>query len=504
MKKILILALSAVLALTLFAGCASGEPATEQPEAAEEVTPEVTEQPSEPPEETEAEETAAETDDAQPAVQWLSTYDGPDRKDDKFFGVTEKSGGGYIAVGTTENTDESVDALIASYDADGALEWEKKLVSSQFNVVTETEQGFLAVGSTSSQEAPFADTAEDSAKSEDSAGTAEEEAADTAAGDETAEEETPDTNAAAIMFDETGEIVWATSFGGTGYDTLTGHGWARTGTPVILEDGGFLIPGTTYSDDGEFEGKNLGGGEGFLAELGADGSLVSTQTFGSTGAECLFEVKQLDDGGFVVAGTTHPAVTEEDEHLPVDGMFEGLSDDWEEGNLFVSKLDAERNVEWTSMLHTFGTSWGVGLTVTDGGVVVAGDTFAEAAEGEETFLYLNKLDAEGNVVWTQQYGDEGRIFMASFEPDGKGNYILAGETHYDSIIDEGAEGIRGWFGLVDGEGNLLWERRYDGTDYEVLFHVSPASDGGYIAAGEQASEKGDWDGSLIKYAAYAA
>ena len=63
--------------------------------------------------------------------------------------------------------------------------------------------------------------------------------------------------------------------------------------------------------------------------------------------------------------------------------------------------------------------------------------------------------------------------------------------------------MRGWLGCIDKDGNLLWERNFEGSDYELHIHAEPTSDGGVVLAAQQASEEGDWDAVLMKYAPYA-
>ncbi len=59
-----------------------------------------------------------------------------------------------------------------------------------------------------------------------------------------------------------------------------------------------------------------------------------------------------------------------------------------------------------------------------------------------------------------------------------GGYILAGWI-YSS--DEGSEDA--WVLKFDGQGNLVWQKRYGGTSVDIAYSVIPTSDGGYAVAG---------------------
>ena len=57
----------------------------------------------------------------------------------------------------------------------------------------------------------------------------------------------------------------------------------------------------------------------YLARLDANGSIKWERTYGGTGEDRAYEVQQTLDGGFIVAGYTHPddAVAEYDDNIYV-------------------------------------------------------------------------------------------------------------------------------------------------------------------------------------------
>jgi hypothetical protein len=432
---------------------------------------------------------AAEDKKSGSKVDFTSTYKGTANADDRMFGVTPTSDGGYIAVGNTqtkEDKKEKETAFYIKYNAKGTQEWVMQVPNTHLQAVIETTEGYLAVGNTTSTDAPFSGTA----KVEKKAG------------------EEANVNAAAVLFDKAGKIIWAKSFGGSGYDVFTGHSWSGGGYPSVLPNGNFLVPGSTSSNDGDLKGKNLGESDGILAEIDPKGNLVSVNVYGSSGNELLHDAIVLEDGSILISGTTHPKEDEKTKVVsPADGMFKGLSDDWNEMSVFVSKLDKNKKVVWTKLIHSH-SAWVVGMSLAkDGGIMLASDGIKETAEGEATALSLYKLDAQGSIVWEKEYkndkNDKGRIFLNSLRTAADGTVLISGEVHYQSIIEPGTEGMRGWLGGVDKDGNLLWERNFEGSDYELHIHAEPTADGGVILAAQQASEEGDWDAVLMKYAPYA-
>ncbi len=473
LKKAGIIGLALTVSLTLLSGCSAIEGTGESTEDKS-----VSQM-------SQAGDTAAgaKGDAALPETEWLSAYNGPDKEDDRMFGVTVGADGSYIAVGNSENADESKTAVYLKYKADGTQEWAKQIPDTHLQAVIETKSGYLAVGSTTSKGEPFF-----------------KETGAAAAGE-------ADTNAAAVLFDKEGKIIWAKTFGGSDYDVFTGHMWSGSGYPSQLPNGNFLILGNTFSEDGDFKGRHIGASDGFLLEIDPDGNLVSVNLYGGSGSDTLHEAIVLEDGSILISGITNPPVEEKTKKvLPADGMFKGLSDGWDEGSVFVTKLDKNKNILWTKLINAHGP-WVIGMTkAKDGGILLAADGMKETAEDEATSLYLYKLDADGNTLWEKAYsndkGDGARIFVTSLRGAADGTYLLSGEVHYKSVIEPDAEGMRGWLGCVDETGKLLWERNFEGTDYELHIHAEPAPDGGVILAAQKASEEGDWDAILMKYAPY--
>ena len=88
---------------------------------------------------------------------------------------------------------------------------------THLQAVIETEAGYLAVGNTTSKGAPFFEDSVEASVTEEKA----------------------DVNAAAVLFDKDGKIIWAKSFGGSAYDVLTGHSWSGSGYPLYFLMGTF-------------------------------------------------------------------------------------------------------------------------------------------------------------------------------------------------------------------------------------------------------------------------
>jgi len=121
-----------------------------------------------------------------------------------------------------------------------------------------------------------------------------------------------------IRLNSDGITRWIKTFGGSSTDDY----------PYITQtvDGGFVLTGSTSSNDGDFSGLNLGSFDIFVIKLDSDGNSSWIKTYGGSSFDMSESITQTGDGGLVLTGNT-----ESD-----DGDFSGLKlGSWD---IFVIKL----------------------------------------------------------------------------------------------------------------------------------------------------------------------
>jgi len=165
------------------------------------------------------------------------------------------------------------------------------------------------------------------------------------------------------------------------------------GTSLIqTSDGGYAIAGSTRSF-------SAGEADVYVVKLDANGNLQWTKTIGGPKREWGFSLTQTSDGGYAIIGTTSS-----DELAPYSGPAEA--------DVYVVKLDAKGNLQWTKTIggpeHDRGTSL---IQISDGGYAIAGSTQSFGAG--EWDIYVVKLDKNGNaccaVSQTSQVGSGGTL-----------------------------------------------------------------------------------------------
>jgi len=148
------------------------------------------------------------------------------------------------------------------------------------------------------------------------------------------------------------------------------------------------------------------------------------------------------------------------------------------GDVYLLKIDAEGDTIWT---RTYGGSqrdYSTSLSQTiDRGFIIAGYTQSFGA-GESDF-YLVKTDPYGDTLWTQTYGGSQTDLGLSIVQTADGGYIFSGETE-----SFGAGGIDVFLVKTDAVGDTIWTRTYGGSGDDRGYSIAQTSDGGYIIAGE--------------------
>lgn len=98
-----------------------------------------------------------------------------------------------------------------------------------------------------------------------------------------------------IKMNENREIEWQNCYGGSDFDNFS--------TIFNTADGGYIVGGSASSTDGDITG-NHGGRDIWIVKLDEAGSIEWQKCYGGSGIEYFGSLIQTDDGGYVVAGTS--------------------------------------------------------------------------------------------------------------------------------------------------------------------------------------------------------
>jgi len=124
------------------------------------------------------------------------------------------------------------------------------------------------------------------------------------------------------------------------------------------------------------------------------------------------------------------------------------------------------------------------IQTSDGGYALTGYT---GSYGVNIDVWLVKTDSFGRAQWNRTYGGSSYDYANSIAQTSDGGYILAGITN-----SYGAGSADVYVVKTYANGSMQWNKTYGGSGYESAACVVQSSGGGYVVAGQSASNNDDF------------
>jgi len=229
-----------------------------------------------------------------------------------------------------------------------------------------------------------------------------------------------------------------------------GEGLSEVGRDLCPAADGLVVAGMRYSADRREDV--------LVTRFDAHGDIAWSKAIGGPGRDVGEGICPSPDGGFYIAGYTTSAGA-------------GVED------VLVLKLSGSGELEWASTFGGEGYDAAFDLCPsTDGGVVVCGLTYSSGAAISD--IYLVKVDAAGQAVWTKTYGGARIDRSAGIESLPDGGYVVAGGTS-----SSGAGNVDMYVLRLDSAGGEVWAKTYGRAAYDTASQAIPLRDGGFLVAG---------------------
>jgi len=263
-----------------------------------------------------------------------------------------------------------------------------------------------------------------------------------------------------VKINSSGNLLWSRTYGGTSVD----DGWAI----IELANGELALSGWTssYGD---------GSGDFYLVKTDENGNPLWNRTYGGSQLDVLSCIREVSDGGFVLAGYTY-------------SYGAGGSDFW------LVKTDSNGNQLWNRTCGGMSEDYCFSVVQTnDGGFAALGSTSSFGA-GVYDF-WLVKLNEAGSVLWNKTYGglgyDEGWAIMQTPEGD-------LGLVGWTESFGSGKSDC--WLITTDAQGNVKSEKTWGGTDYDYAYSGVLMPTKSYVLVGQTASfGVGNYNSLLIVF-----
>jgi len=409
---------------------------------------------------------------SQPNIQWQKTLGGSE--DEVIQSIKKTNDGGFIIAGKTNSIDGDfsgnhggTDIWVAKLTQDGNTQWLKTLGGSDFEFATSiqpcSDGGYVLVGSTESID-----------------------------GDITANHGRADLWV--VKLDNVGELQWQKTFGGSGADLAS--------SVQQTNEGGYIVAGSTESNDGDVSG-NHGLGDYWILKLSAAGSLEWQKILGGSYGDHAHSILQTTEGGYIVAGGSESTDGDVTDHVG----YETLSDYW------VVKLSESGDVQWKKSYGGGDIDAAYAIRPTnDGGYILTG--YARSNDGDVIFAHgsfdcwLLKLDSIGNIKRKKPLGGSLLDYARDVLQTNDDKFVVAGVTISNNGNVSGNHGNDDfWIVKLNDGGGIQWQKALGGSKDEMPYSIEKTNDGGYIVVGYTKSNDGDvsgnhggWDGWLVKLA----
>ena len=285
-------------------------------------------------------------------------------------------------------------------------------------------------------------------------------------------------------FDPAGNEVWTRQFGTSSSDWAFG---------VAVHSTGIYVAGSTLR--GAFPGfEAKGSWDAYVRKYDVDGNELWTTQWGGNDQDEPFEIA-VDETGVYAAGVTFS-------HLgTIPGYeFAGFND------AFVTKLGLDGAFEWTHQFGTAPTDAALGIAA-QGGVYVTGLTCCPLPGQTRVGsfdVFLRKIGVDGQEVWTRQFGSTQFDVGADVLADATGIYVAG--TVPGPIQDQPHAGMQDAFvRRYDADGNELWTRQFGSAVADFGSSLAVDATGVYVGGltdGALPGQKsaGRSDGFVRKYA----
>jgi len=301
-----------------------------------------------------------------------------------------------------------------------------------------------------------------------------------------------------------GEIDFVKTYGGSDEDDAV--------TILPSNDGGYMVVGSTKSNDGDITDKTGTDSDYWLLKLNAQGEKVWSKTFGGSEDDIATSMTATSDGGYIISGYSRSNDGD------VSGN-EGFHDFW------ILKIDANGNKQWDKNFGFSGSDQAYKILETSqGNYFVSGflDVTASGGQGNDLINGQNNtrnlrhgvgeywgvlLDNNGNKLWRRYFGggNNDRSYDAVQANDGGFIMIGASESN-DFDITDSKGSYDFWAVKLNQNGDLEWTKSFGGSEIDIAYAATNTVDNNYIMVGDTrstdqdvTSSNGNADAWIVKF-----
>ena len=269
-----------------------------------------------------------------------------------------------------------------------------------------------------------------------------------------------------LVLDSTGTILNSKCFGADQTE-----GFYKV---IPTANGGYACIGICEEDGFDVSGTH-GASDIWLVQLDSNFQILWQHAYGGTMLESGYDLLQLDDGGFMLAGQSFLA------NGDITADY-GLEDFW------IVRTDSLGNIRWQYSFGGPGTDkpyfikkWG-NRFVAGGYIPIQGAGISGYHASHEAWLLV--VDENGNPLWNRCYGGSSGEYLLDGLVLQDGNLLLVGySSSNDGDLNSNAGSTDGWLMIIDSTGAVVQSKSIGGPWGEYFSAISPLDNGNYALTG---------------------
>ena len=239
---------------------------------------------------------------------------------------------------------------------------------------------------------------------------------------------------------------------------------------IATQDGGFAVLGNTKSIDGDLNEKNLPVSDLLLIKYTAAATPEWHATFGGSLDDRGHSLVQLSDGGYALLGYSMSqdgdASVNQGQHdnwvIRTDASGQLL---WEKSFGFSGHDHAYNIIATQDGGLLFNGFLDVTSSAGQGTSFQKGSSSARHGVGE---FWVHKINLAGEIEWRQYFGGTNNDRSYDAVQTSAGDYIIVGTSESDDVdITNPHGGYDVWVIKLNQSGQVIWERSFGGSEYDA-------------------------------------
>ena len=276
-----------------------------------------------------------------------------------------------------------------------------------------------------------------------------------------------------IKTNNIGTIQWQKCYGGSGDDEIN--------SIIPTADGGYLLAGLTFSNDGDVAGNHSSETDGWVVKINAVGTILWQKCIGGASYEYLSTIIPTSDGGYIACGFA-------DSIDNGDVIGNTNTGGW------VVKINNLGDIQWQKVYNNDCRIIQRILQTADGGYVLCGDKYTNPADYNYDVIIF-KVNQGGNIQWQNSYGGSNDDSTINVILTNDGGYMISAiSDSNDGDVYGNHGGLDIWVFKISGTGVIVGQNCYGGSGDDVG-EIQQTLDGGYLISGNSNSNDGDITGN---------